>query len=136
MMDVKNVRGTIKFESNNMDQSDGFLQQIIYKMLQNSNEGFEIIDTPVEELTYGKEYDFEGTVGMLNTKNVSDKYMMNNLIDNDASIRKFHPKSQFDQLKIIVDYEYHETDDVLHNGMKKLCLVHEKEKDNVLIEEI
>lgn len=136
MIEVKNIRGTIKFDSNNMDQSDSFLQEVIYKMLQSRNEKFEIIDTPVEELTYGTEYDFENHSNNPNANALEDKLLVNKLIDEDESIRKYHPKSQFDQLTITIEYEYHKSDDVVYNGVRENCLVYNKEKDTVLLEEV
>lgn len=131
-LNQSHVMGLIEFKSNEIDQSPAFLRTALASLLNAQNLRFTIHNPPVWELQYDTEYYFEDFVEDQLRALLTRPLLFDNLITYNPQLKKIHPKSQFDQLKINVVYrEINEYAQFVQSGAIKLELAYDTNSDRI-----
>lgn len=127
------VMGLIEFKSNQIDQSPEFLRTILAALQNNPHKRFSILNTPTWELDYDTEYHFEDFVEDQLETVITHKDSFDELFSSLPGLKKVHPKSQFNKLKLFITYrEINEYSQFVQSGRMAVELNYDSESDRIL----
>jgi len=130
--DQSYIQGSITFESNAIDQSDTFLQQVVLSLLLKERPYFHFRHLKESDIEFQKAYPFEDIVEGRIMDTLFSSSTLNERIHQRSDFKRIHPKSQFDQLQIKVDYtELNENRKLLQTGTLHLTFDYNDDTDSV-----
>lgn len=130
------VMGNITFHSNELDQTDQFLQNMVSKIMEfvvpNQKQYLRIEEENLDTMSFNTPYAFEDFVEDQVSAIYTRPLLMNELIDQSRQLKKIHPKSQFNGLRMTIEYnEMNEDREFIHTGKVQLELVYVSEDDSI-----